>query len=177
MEAQTLDEAVRIVKDRHKDRKNKRSRLSASSTQHSVREATALSTELQLMVAWGILRASAAAVLARKQKEDYELLGVAVPKEIGQMAAVGKSGEITSHVRRDFFRKFKPASWLPTPVPARVVTKGKRGEADMRFVKENLLDPFNKAEAALTQMATLAQQLASLQLLLQEEMNAGCTSQ
>jgi len=29
--------------------------------------------------------------------------------------------------------------------------KGKRGEADMRFVKENLLDPFNKAEAALTQ--------------------------
>ena len=125
----TLDEAVRIMKDRHRDRKQKRSRLSASSAQHSVREATALSTELQLMVAWGILHASAAAVLARKQKEDYELLGVAVPTEIGQMAAVGKSGEITSHVRRDFFRKFKPAPWLPTPVPARVVTKGKRGEA------------------------------------------------
>ena len=80
----TLDEAVRIMKDRHRDRKQKRSRLSASSAQHSVREATALSTELQLMVAWGILHASAAAVLARKQKEDYELLGVAVPTEIGQ---------------------------------------------------------------------------------------------
>ena len=56
-------------------------------------------------------------------------MGVTVPKEISQMAAVGKSGEITSHVRRDFFKKFKPLPWLPTPFPARVVTKGKRGAA------------------------------------------------
>ena len=75
------------------------------------------------------MHASAAAVLARKQKEDYDLLGVPVPTEIRQMAAVGKSGEITSHCRRDFFKKFKPLAWLPTPVPSRVITKGKRGSA------------------------------------------------
>ena len=124
-----LDGAVRMMKDRHRDRKSKRSRMFASPAPQPVREATALSTELQLMVAWGILHASSAALLARKQKEDYQLLGVPVPKEIGQMAAVGKSGEITSHVRRGFFKKFKPASWLPTPVPARVITKGKRDSA------------------------------------------------
>ena len=81
------------------------------------------------MVAWGILHASAAASLPRKQQIDYEVLGVPVPDELGNMARVGKSGEITSHSRRDFYRKFKPLSWLPTPVPARVVAKGKRGSA------------------------------------------------
>ena len=124
-----LDGAVRMMRDRHRDRKSKRSRMFAPPAPQPVREATALSTELQFMVAWGTLHASSAALLARKQKEDYELLGVPVPKEISQMAAVGKSGEITSHVRRDFFKKFKPASWLPTLVPARVITKGKRGSA------------------------------------------------
>ena len=124
-----LDAAVRTVKARHREVKSRRSRLSRSSTAAAVVEATALSTELQLMVAWGILHASAASLLARKQKEDYDLLGVTVPKEISQMAAVGKSGEITSHVRRDFFKKFKPLSWLPTPLPARVVSKAKRGPA------------------------------------------------
>ena len=43
---------------------------------------------------WGILHASAAAALARTQQDDYELLGVSVPKELGQMASVGKSREI-----------------------------------------------------------------------------------
>ena len=102
-----LDAAVRTVKARHRELKSRRSRFSRSSTAAAVVEATALSTELQLMVAWGILHASAASLLARKQKEDYELLGVTVPKEISQMPAVGKSGEITSHSRRDFFKKFK----------------------------------------------------------------------
>ena len=121
-----LDRAVRAVKVTQRSRKNKRSRLFPASSSQPV-QATALSTELQFMVAWGVLHASAAAVLARKQKEDYDLLGVPVPTEIRQMAAVGKSGEITSHCRRDFFKKFKPLAWLPTPVPSRVITKGKRG--------------------------------------------------
>ena len=113
-----LDAAVRTVQARHRERTSKRSGLRVSSAPNPVREATALSTELQLMVAWGILTASAASLLARKQKEDYELLGVTVPKEISQMAVVGKSGEITSHVRRDFFKKFKPLSWLPNTLPS-----------------------------------------------------------
>ena len=127
----TLDDAVAAVRKRHRDRgrKTKRARLSTASALPPERAADNLSTELQFMVAWGILHASAAAGLARKQKEDYELLGVPVPKELNQMASVGKSGEITGHVRRDFFKKFKPLSWLPTPVPARVITKGKRGSA------------------------------------------------
>ena len=41
-----------------------------------VRKADNLITELQFMVAWGILHASAAASLARKQQTDYEVLGV-----------------------------------------------------------------------------------------------------
>ena len=127
----TLDDAVAAVRKRHRDRgrKTKRARLSTASALPHERGADNLSTELQFMVAWGILHASAAAGLARKQKEDYKLLGVAVPKELDQMASVGKSGEITGHVRRDFFKKFKPLPWLPTPVPARVVAKGKRGSS------------------------------------------------
>ena len=127
----TLDDAVAAVRNRHRDRgrKTKRAKLSVASALPPEQAANNLSTELQYMVAWGILHASAAAGLARKQRDDYELLGVPVPKELSQMASVGKSGEITGHIRRDFFKKLKPLPWLPTPVPARAVTKGKRGSA------------------------------------------------
>ena len=123
----SLDAAVATVKDRHE--RKKRGRSTRASVPGPVRQADNLSTELQFMVAWGILHASAAASLARKQESDYEVLGVPVPDDLRKMARVGKSGELTSHSRRDFFRKFKPLPWLPTPVPAKVVAKGRRGSS------------------------------------------------